>query len=146
MTRSGFGCRSLRSGFALAALALMAAACGPTGDDVERDRVVRAIDALRDAPGGGIEARRLLLADLEHQPAAAPPAALARDACVAAYRPMLDADQASREIQRAVEAGEADRPDLPARLADAEAKVTEAKRLMPACERALAELRGRRSR
>jgi hypothetical protein len=132
--------RGLRA--AVAAILLVAgAACGPSAEDVERDRVLRAIDALRDAPAQATEARRMLLDELERQPAVAAPAVLARDTCASAYRHMLDADATSRDIQRAVEAGEADRPDLPRKLAEAEANVAQAKLLMPACERALVELR-----
>jgi hypothetical protein len=125
----------------LGAFVLAAAACGPSAEDVERDRIVRAVDALRDAPGGAVEARRRLLDELERQPAAAHPAALARDTCASAYRHMLDADAATLDIQRTIEAGEAARPDLPSRLAEAEANVAQAKELMPPCERALADLR-----
>ncbi len=123
------------------ALLLLAAACGPSAEDAERDRVLRAADALRDAPGAAIEPRRRLLAELERQPAAYPAAALARDTCVEAYRHMLDADETSLDIQRAVEAGDAARQGLAEKLGEAEADLAEAKRRMPDCERALADLR-----
>jgi hypothetical protein len=130
---------SLRAAALVVAVAV--AGCGPSGEDVERDRVLRAIDALRDASAQASEARRLLLEELEHQPAVGAKAVRARDTCASAYRHMLDADATTLDIRRAIEAGEAERPDLPQKLADAEANLTQAKELMPACERALVELR-----
>jgi hypothetical protein len=132
----------VRSALALiASVTLGAAACGPSAEEVERDRILRAVDALREAPAGAVEARRLLLDELERQPAEASKALLARDTCASAYRHMLDADAVTLDIQRVVEAGEAQRPDLPRRLDEAEANVAQAKLLMPACEAALAALR-----
>jgi hypothetical protein len=124
------------------AAALALAACGPSPEAVERERILRAADALRDAPGPVASApRRRLLEELERQPASAPSAARARDACASAYRHLFDGDDITLEIQRAVDRGEAERPDLPRKLQEAEAALAQARAQMPGCEQALADLR-----
>jgi len=122
-----------------AALAL-AAACGPSAEDLEAAAVVHAADALRDAPAEAVEGRRTLLAELERRPASGD-AAAARDACARAYRPLLE----SAALRARVEAALADPSKLDGRaladLAEAEAKLKESAAAMGACDAALATVR-----
>jgi hypothetical protein len=122
-------------------LLLIAAACGPPAEVVERERLLAAIDALRDAPSADTRRRRGLLEALERQAATTPPAVEARDACASAYRALLDADDLGTEMLHALNRGEGPPPDLPAQLREAEAKAAQARSRMPGCESALTRLR-----
>ena len=142
-----------RGGAAALVLAVVTVlvACGPSKEARERDRIVHALDAMRDgltapdvdggASNDALAAKRRLVDALASQPADQPKAALARDACVEAYRPMLEAE----EIQIAVRdelAGGAD-PSAPmyARLLEAETHINRSAAAMPACESASVALR-----
>ena len=122
-------------------LLLAAVSCGRPSEVVESQRVLAAIDALRDAPGLDTRRRRALLEALERQPAGARPAVEAREACSAAYRALLDADDLGREAGRGLLRGE--RTESPRQILEAEAGVAQARILMPGCESALAGLRHR---
>jgi hypothetical protein len=122
---------------------LVCVACGRAPGELERERVAAAIDAVREAPSIDMGRRRQLLQALELLPAVTPGAVGARDACVAAYRHLFDADEGEAYVRRAVEGGEELRPDLPHRLEEATASLAEAKIRMPKCERALGGLRAR---
>jgi hypothetical protein len=125
----------------LPALGLPLLGCDRSPEAVERARVLAAIDALRDAPGADTRRRRALLEAVEREPASAPAAVAARDACAATYRHLLDGEDLAVEMRRAIERGEGARPELPGQLHEVEAHATEARRLMPGCESALAALR-----
>jgi len=129
------------------AVALLAG-CGPSAEDREAAAVARAADALREAPEATAEQRRALLADLERTPAAAAPAARARDACALAYRLLLDGTALEAKVRAALArthtgAG-APGASVLLDLSAAEAKIEESAAAMPDCERALADLRRRR--
>lgn len=126
------------------AVLLLVAACGRSAEEAERERVVAAIDAVRDAPIRDVPLRRTRLEALRLRPASAPAVASARDVCAAAYAHLFNADDIEVEVRRAVESGEEDRPDLPRRLEEAEADIARARAEMPACEAAVAGLRPRR--
>jgi hypothetical protein len=130
-----------------AALALLATGCGRSAGQEEALALLHAADVLRDAPSEPLAARRALLEALERQPATRPLAVSARDACVRAYRPLLDAGDAEARVRRRLEApgpagssGPSALLDLQALVA-AEAQVKESAAAMPACDTALAELR-----
>jgi hypothetical protein len=107
--------------------------------------VLHALDALRDAPGDALAARRKLLADLETTPATAPSAVRARDACAAAYRLLLDGTELERGLQAELAGDGGAAASLVPRLLEAERKIKQSGTLMPDCEQASAELRlGRR--
>lgn len=129
----------------LAVLGMAALGCSRSPEAVERARLLAAVDALRDAPAADARRRRGLLEALERQPAVAPVAQGVRDACAAAYRPLLDGTELTEELRRAVARGDSPAPELPQKLHQAEAEVARARTLMAGCERALADLRHARS-
>lgn len=123
------------------ALALVAAACGPSAEEREAAAVLRAADVLRDAPAEAGARRRELLAELERAPAASPRAARARDACVKAYRALLDGAALEAKVRAALSGTAAPSPADLANLLEAEAKIKESAAAMPDCEAGLADLR-----
>jgi hypothetical protein len=125
----------------LAALALLTllAACDRAAPPSDRERVLHAVDALREAPAG--DARRRLLDDLARLPAAEPAAVRARDTCAAAYRLLFDGDAIAVNLRVALERGEPPGPDAAKDLREAEEKIAKAKEAMPACEEAQEALR-----
>jgi hypothetical protein len=132
----------LLRGLLLAAAPLaIAAGCGPSPEQREAAAVLHAADALRDAPGQPVAPRQALLADLERTPASSPAAVEARDACVKAYRPLLEVGALQPKIQAALANPTRIDPVTLGELAEAERKVKESAASMPACDRALAELR-----
>lgn len=125
---------------ALLLLSFSLPACGNPHEAAERDAVLRALDALRDAPSTDLPRRRGLLSALEHTAATVPDALHARDTCVAAYRPLLDGTELQEGIR--AELAKADpAPSLVGRLLEAEAKIKQSATVMPDCERAIAALR-----
>ncbi len=127
---------------ALAGAALLVAvACGPSAEEIEAAGVLHAADALRDAPAAPVAAREALLAELERRPATFPAAAAAKEACVRAYRPLLEVSALHARVKAAL--GDLSRlnpADLSA-LSSAEARLKESQAAMPACDTALSELR-----
>lgn len=123
------------------ALLLLLAACGPSPEAVERDRVARSIDALRDAPSDALEQRRKLLEDLERQPTSFPPAERAKRDCAAAYRLLLDGTALEKKVEAALHKDEPPTAAVARDLIDAEAKIRKSAALMPDCQGSLAELR-----
>lgn len=115
-------------------------ACGKREQAAERDAVLHALDALRDAPSTDLPRRRGLLQAVERTAATAPEVLRARDTCVAAYRPLLDGTELQEGIR--AELAKADpAPSLIGRLLEAEAKIKQSATVMPDCERAIADLR-----
>jgi hypothetical protein len=126
------------------------AGCGPSAEKQETDALLHAADALRDAPSEPLAARQALLDALVRQAAPGALATDARDACVQAYRLLLDASaveaRVRKQLEEPAEAGAAALSDV-ADLASAEAKLKESAAVMPRCDAALAELRrARRAR
>jgi hypothetical protein len=115
-------------------------ACDEREAAAERDTLLRALDALRDAPSSDLPRRRALLASLEHTAATLPEHLRARDTCVTAYRTLLDGTALHDGI-RAELAKDDPSPTLVARLLEAEAKIKQSATVMPDCERAIAALR-----
>jgi hypothetical protein len=118
-----------------------AAACGPSPEAVERDRTLRAIDVLRDAPTEAHGPRRRLLQDLEGLNVTLPAAARARDACASAYRLLLDGRELERRVAAALQREAPPGAAVVQDLLDAEAKISGSAALMPDCDRTVAELR-----
>jgi hypothetical protein len=125
----------------LLASAALLAACGPSSEAVEREKVLHAIEALRAAPPEPPERRRDLLMALEREPASSPGAARARGACASAYRLLLDGTALEKTVQLALEKDEPPTAALAQKLIDAEAKIKKSKQLMLDCEEAVADLR-----
>ncbi len=132
--------RELAALFALFALVLVGG-CGPSPEAIERERVLGTIDALRDAPKGEIIERTRLLEELERSSLKTPVAARARDACLKAYRPLLEALELERAVKQGLEGASPPDPMLLTRIATAEAKVEQSSLAMPGCEQAVAALR-----
>jgi hypothetical protein len=129
-------------GALLAFLGLVTLGCDGSSPDVaERRRIVAAVDAVRDAPSQDSVRRRKLLEGLEREAATVPAAVLARDACAAAYRPLVDGNDLADGVQRALARGSAPDPSLEGDLREAEAAVARSRAAMPACEQALDALR-----
>jgi hypothetical protein len=127
------------------ALALVCFSCGRPAEAVERDRVLHALDALRDAPAEALAERRELLADLAVMEARGPFVVRARDTCAAAYRFLLDGTELRRGVQAELETDAGPTTSLVPRLLDAETKIKQSGALMPDCQAAIAALRlGRR--
>ena len=123
-------------------IALALAGCGRSEEAQEADRIVRAIDVVRDAPNDPVAARTELLGKLEAEHPKGKLAAAARDACVGAYRLMLDAQVLEARVRGALSGPAEDlNPGVLADLGTAEAKLKESKLAMPECDRTLSELK-----
>jgi hypothetical protein len=118
-------------------------ACGPSGERVEAGRIVHAIDAVRDAPNEPVGPRQKLLDLLAREAARGELAVKARDACVKAYRPLLDGNALSEQVRLAMSRPGRDDAKLARDLAQAETLVGQSRAAMPDCEQAAAELRRR---
>jgi hypothetical protein len=116
------------------------AACGPSEERIEADRIGHAIDVLRNAPAHATEGRLALVEELEKQPAKGALAVAARDACARAYRTLEEANALERSVRKGLEGADPS-PALLKDLADAEAKLSESREAMPVCETAVADLR-----
>jgi hypothetical protein len=123
------------------ALAVIAAGCGPNVEAVEREQVVQAIDALRDAPAEPLERRKDLLGKLERTPASVQDAVRARGACASAYRLLVEGTELRKKVQAALEKEEEPTAALAQQVILAEAKIKKSNQLMPECDEAAAELR-----
>jgi len=123
-----------------ALVALVLCACGPSPEALERERVLVALDRLRDAPAGEIVIRRKLITDLQQTPAVVPEVVRARDTCAAAYRSLVDGTELQNGVRAELEKGEPG-PSLAARLLEAESRIKQSDTVMPDCERAIAGLR-----
>jgi hypothetical protein len=141
LVRHGLPGRGSHALLLAAALLTPAAGCGLSAEEREAAAVLHAADALRDAPSQPAASRVTLLADLERTPAASPAAVEARDTCVKAYRPLLEVATLQPKIQALLADPSKIDPGTLAELAEAERKVKESTVSMPACNRALAELR-----
>jgi hypothetical protein len=129
---------------AILALALLAKGCARPEEAAERERVLHALDALRDAPGDALEARRKLLAEVSAATATAPGVVRARDTCALSYRLLLEGTEIQRGVKAELAKGGGEPSALLPRLVDAERKIKQSGTLMPDCEQAIAELRLRR--
>ena len=116
------------------------AACGPSPEAIERDRVLIAIDRVRDAPTGETSVRRQLLVDLDRTPATVPGVVRARDTCFSAYHSLIDGIDLQDSVRAALEKDDLS-PHLAARLLEAESRIKQSEVVMPDCERAVAGLR-----
>lgn len=126
-------------------LACLCLGCGRPTEAAERDRVLHALDALRDAPSDALSMRRRLLADVEAVPATVPGVVQARDTCALSYRLLLDGTEIERGVQAELAGDAGAAASLLAKVIEAERKIKQSGTLMPDCEQAIAELRlGRR--
>jgi hypothetical protein len=128
---------ALHSALLLASLA----ACTPSAESIEQRRVLGAVDALRDAPATDLAGRRKLLEALEKQEASSPFARRARDDCAAAYRFLIEGNEATATVSRAIARPDTAPSTTLSDLAAAEEKIKKSAEAMPACEKAAAELR-----
>lgn len=129
----------------LVPLALVLAACGGGGDAspdaaAARARVCHAIDALRRAPPEPLEARLSLVAALEQEAAGDPETARARDGCARAYRLLIEGSLLAARAGAALGDARTREPEVQRDVAEAEAKIRESARAMPACDEAAAAL------
>jgi hypothetical protein len=139
LTRTYRGARFLSSSVLLAASLL---GCGDSAAAAERVRVLHALDALRDAPAAALSARAEFLRALAASSARpGSPAAVARDACVAAYQPLLEGSALTAEIRDEASRGPARLAAAASKLLDAEQNIEQSRAKMPACEAAAAALR-----
>jgi hypothetical protein len=130
--------RSLALGLGLAVSVL---ACGRRAELAEADRVLHAIDAVRESPPEALDARARLIDALEKQQATIPAAAQARDACTKAYRLLLDGRRLSDRVKKGLGSPATVDPTILSDLATADAKIKASMEAMPACETAEADLR-----
>ena len=103
--------------------------------------MLAAIDALRDAPAADLPGRRRLLDGLEKHEAQTPLARRARDDCAAAYRLLIEGNEATEAVRKALAHPETAPPTTLSDLAAAEEKIEKSGEAMPGCEKAAAELR-----
>jgi hypothetical protein len=122
-------------------LALQCVGCGPSQEKLEADRVIRAIDVLRDAPAEPLSARAALVTDLERQQASFPLAIEARDTCARAYRLLIEGKTLQASVTKALATPEGATIDTLRDLVTADAKIKESAWAMPDCDRASADLR-----
>jgi hypothetical protein len=115
--------------------------CSSFGEAQEDRRVLLALDALRDAPGGDLSRRRRLLEALERQAATSLLARRARDMCADAYRLLIEGNERAEVVRRALAGSGAAPGAALSDLAAAEEKIKKSEAAMPACEKAAAELR-----
>jgi hypothetical protein len=124
-----------------AALASPGFGCGPSAEAQEAARVLRAIDALRDATAEPLSAREGLVADLERQEAKSEKAARARDACAKAYRLLNEGKSLQARVEKALATPGSSGLDTLRDLGAAEAKIKESASAMPDCDSASSALR-----
>jgi len=115
--------------------------CGPSPEAAERERTLRAIDALRDAPSDALAERRRLLNELERQATSTPRAVEAQRACVKAYRALLDGTEHESAVRTQLADGGTIPPSLLFLLSEAEKEIKQSAEAIPGCEKAVAELR-----
>src|SRR4051812_15671102 len=113
---------------------LRGAGCGRPAEADDRDRVLHALDALRDAPGDALPERTRLLDALAATNAISPRAARARDTCVAAYRLLLSGTSLGRGVQADLTSDAGPAAATIPRLLEAERKINQSRTLMPDCE------------
>jgi hypothetical protein len=118
-----------------------ASGCGPSQEKIEANRVLTAIDRVRDAPVEPPSAREAPLTELERVQASSPPAVKARDACAKAFRLLVDGKKLSDRVAKQLADPRTLTLQVAQELADAEAKIEESAASMPACETAVADLR-----
>lgn len=118
--------------------AIAGSGCGPSAEKVEAAHVLAAIDALRDS-NAPADQRLALVDKLAAEPAEHKLAEAARDRCVEAYRPLLEATATMQDVQKKKEAGELG-PEVFAALKSADQAVEAARESLPKCEAAQAAL------
>lgn len=125
----------------LSSLAFGVLGCGPSAEAEEARRVLRSIDALRDAPTEPLSAREPLLTDLERQEAKGPIAVRARDACAKAYRSLIEGKTLQEKVEKALKTPGGSGVETLRDLMAAEEKIKESAQVMPDCDKASGELR-----
>jgi hypothetical protein len=118
---------------------LLITSCGRSRERSEADRVLHAIDALRDAPGSAKAQRQELLSTLEKEKAEGEAADRARAACSKAYRLLLEANALTEKVASELDAGAMQTVVQDLREADAKQKASA--EAMPHCDEAAADLR-----
>jgi hypothetical protein len=131
----------VRLAFLFAAALAVLVGCGPSAESLEQRRVLDAIDALRDAPSVDLSGRRRLLDGLEKHQASSPLARRARDDCAAAYRLLIEGNEATETVRKALAHPETAPLTTLSDLAAAEEKIKKSGEAMPGCAKAAAELR-----
>jgi len=108
----------------------------------ERDRVAKKVDALRGADAASLDARRKLLGELENDETKDALGVAARDACVSAYRALIESLAQSEEVEAAMKQGERLDPiDLKRKLDAATKLIERSEQDMPKCDKAATDLR-----
>lgn len=132
-----------RGRFGVSALALFCftAACGPSPEQLEAQRVLRSIDNLRNAPSEPLEARLELIKKLEHEPVQSEEAKTARDACVKAYTHLVQGQLLKRKVSEALKNPAQLGQDTVRDLGEAETQIKRSIELMPECSEATFQLR-----
>ncbi len=122
---------------------LVLAGCnGAETTRLERERVAKKIDALRNADDADLAARRKLLAELENDETKDPLGAAARDACVSPYRDLLESLAQSEEVEAQMKLGERLDPiDMKRKLDAASKLIGRSEQDMPKCDKAATDLK-----
>jgi hypothetical protein len=131
----------LATALASAAIFFASQGCGPSAESIEAARALRAIDALRDAPSEPIADRKKLLESLERLSLTIPRGVAARDACVLAYRALIEGSELRAKVQASLDAPSKIDPSVLRDLVAAEDKIKESQKAMPDCDRTVSELR-----
>ncbi len=122
------------------AIALFACS-GPSPEKLEAERVLRAIDSLRNAPSEPLEPRIQLLNSLKKEPTQTQEATRARDACVKAYSHMLEGQTLKSKVKEALSDPKKLSPAIALDLSEAEAQIKQSIDAMPECSEATFQLR-----
>jgi hypothetical protein len=115
--------------------------CGPSKEKLEAERVLRAIDVLRDSPPEPLAAREALIVELEKQQASHPLAIEARDKCARAYRLLIEGKALQAKVGTWLNKPGGETAEVLRDFLAAEAKVKESAEAMPDCSEAAANLR-----
>ena len=115
--------------------------CGPSKEKLEAERVLRAIDVLRDSPPEPAAAREALVVELEKQQATYPLAIEARDKCARAYRLLIEGKALQAKVGTWLNKPGGETTEVLRDFLAAEAKVKESAEAMPDCSEAAANLR-----
>ena len=115
--------------------------CGPSKEKLEAERVLRAIDVLRDSPPEPLAAREALIVELEKQKASYPLAVEARDKCARAYRLLIEGKALQAKVGTWLNKPGGETTEVLRDFLAAEAKVKESAEAMPDCSEAAANLR-----
>ncbi len=111
-----------------------ASACGPSADELERQRIIAAISALRSARPDDVDGRLALADALAKESAKTPEAVRARDVCAKGYRLLAESRRAEDAVAKGIASSDKDSAITALRALDeAQKKLDEARAAVDEC-------------